>query len=1000
MSSTYFAGDQLPWTTTRCHRLLRPISSRLAILRKGLQDGKLQIPEAPHGRAPKAVAVEARINISQGSKDVRPRGFDKAHDPDWISVSKPKRPIRRTYRARPVQALATRKTIPDAGFTGRPGEVCLPTPFISRSLGRLQDSPQMLISPLQIPGRKGRKVLQTKPNEHLQTMKKEMTPDLWKQVDGLYDGFANLLQATKVPAEKNRKGARSLMSICLRQVPTYIELEEYWKQEDNEDDDRDISAEVYSDLETLGTCEGQGWRPLREVVRAHAVTLLREAIEDRLLGRSTIQGLYHLCMAASAWNEAEEFLASYVTTQKALPPPSNLRSNLFDPEISPCLSMVKDFVERAWRHQFLYDQLEYMLSQELLPVEWLATVGMLPIWTRIVRTLSDSDHRTYANAFALFETAVVLGAGLKTPVPIYIKGEPTEEVRKDEHPIKSKSLVAKPEIREAFSNTISSLLTLFSSVALTSQTRSGDIDIRTIRSITWALESVAVTVSTKENITVAIESNNWPPEIAEACFQRALWSIAAPFFIRISGCDLGLELINPSLNGRILLLERLGSFSSASTPEAYSVIESLPQFVCSIAHCTGRAWKDDGFDQLHRLTRCLTSISETASPHSQWFMKRLALDCSLEFAEQSKAVEHFAFAREIERMVQSSGPLRPMRSPANTAASPAKGSGFRWEEGICEWVASTPFAQQKVKRVARKPIRPLALPPTPISSEVEPDTPSPRSPEEMVFKQSPESPNPPESMASAESASSPETSPLKHMILSLARSEYTKPATKRPLESQSDSEAKRQRTSSVESDSSSNSAGSSKSDNETGYSGSQQFKDNRPRSFHRKACPARKRRSLAEITNIFQRLKTGKSAFINPVAVKGMLNYSGRNFAAKSMSSARNLEYDDDKSEENSPLSNNEQSVEPDSFEESIYRDSSSIGIQSQAEDSIEQSFEIYDSDEDELSRTDIQIRKSLREVNRTGNARNLTRIFSSTSRRCGTRVSVLDDSDDELSFG
>ncbi|OCL06453.1 hypothetical protein AOQ84DRAFT_296961, partial [Glonium stellatum] len=719
MNSSYPSEDSIPWTTARCNRLLRPIASRLAILRKSLQNTKSQIggdfdsqKDAPLKPAP---AAERRVNISQGSQETRPRGFDKAQDPDWVPVSKPKCSTKRTYRGRPVKVQAPAKPILDFGFLGHPGEICLPTPFISRSFGKLQDSPEIQNTPLQFPARKGRRPLQTKPKDHLQNLKKEMTPEMWKQVDGLYDGLSNLLQATKTPTGKTRKGTRSLLSSCLRQVPAYIALEEYWQEQDEfrNDDDRDISAEVYEDLESLGTCEGQGWRQLREVVRAHAVCLLRDAIEEGVLGPSTIQGLYQLCMNMSAWNEAEEFLASYVSVQKPITPPLNLRSNLFDPEMSPCLSMLYEFAGRTWRYQFLYDQLELMLSQDLLPVEWLATQGMLPLWSRIVRTLSNGDHRTYANAFRLFETAILRGAGCHVSLYGSTEELPEEDVH-DQYSLK-RNLLVKSDVRDALSNTFSSLLTILVSIALVSNTRTEEIDKATMHSVTWALDVVALNISSKQDINSEIRTYARTPEAVQTYSERALWSLVASLLVHLDGCNLGPGLISVDLNERILTIDQIGSTSFQHTSHISSALETLPGLVCSMARCAGRAWQDDGFDQLQRLVQSLTSPPGNASHYSQWFMKRLALDTSLEFAEESKAANHSVFAREIEQTVQNFGPIKPTRSPIKLTASPAKGSGFRWEEGICEWVACTPYARQQVKRAARKPI-PLELPPTPIDS--------------------------------------------------------------------------------------------------------------------------------------------------------------------------------------------------------------------------------------------------------------------------------------------
>lgn len=1009
MSSSYPLEDPIPWTTARCNRLLRPIASRLAILRKNLQTTKSQIMENHDSQQnalfKPAPAAVRRVNISQGLKETRPRGFDKAQDPDWIPAARPKCSTKRTYRGRPVKVPAPAKPIPDTRFLGQPGEVCLPTPFISRSFGKLQDSPQFQNTPLKFAACKGRRPLYTKPKDHLQNLKMEMTPEMWKQVDGLYGGFSNLLQTTKAPAEKTRKGTRSLMSSCLRQVPAYIALEEYWQTQDDfeDDDDRDISAEVYEDLESLGAREGQGWRQLREVVRAHAVCLLRNAIEDEVLGPGIIQGLYRLCMNASAWNEAEEFLASYVSVQKPMAPPPNLCSDLFNAETSPSLSMLYEFIGRTWRYHFLYDQLELMLSQELLPVEWLATQGMLPIWSRIVRTLSDGGHRTYANAFRLLETAVLCGIGCQIPLYSFVIEEFPREGVQDLYSLKRNSPVAKLDIRNALSNTFSSLLTLLASVALVSNTRVEEVDRATMHSVTWALDAVALNIATKEDI--GSELLNYPrtPEDIQTCSERALRSLAAAFLVHLGGCNLGSELVSVGLNEQILIINQIGSTPPQNASCGLAAIESLPKLVCSTVRCAGRAWQDDGFDQLQRLVQSLISPPKSASSHSHWFMKRLALDTSLEFAEESKAADHSAFAREIEKAVQSFGPIKPMKSPTKPTASPAKGSGFRWEEGICEWVACTPHTRQQVKRAARKPIS-LALPPTSIDSETgsEPGPPSlAQSAKNTAYTHSSDSPELPESPVTPKALSfyglvgSPESSPSKPPMSSIPLGR-AKPVVKRSLNSQSHPILKRRRTSSIRS------GGSDSREDLARAKDISQCGTTQPKLSLTRTALDKRRRSLAEITNIVAKLKSGQAEShdiweheSSPEKNPGKESRDSRKLLVQMNSK-------DEASNKNTYIK--QRGIAGSTFhDERFHIDSSARRIHRKTKASKKAELGADESDGDELCMTNVRKRKYEGEARRVTASWSLKRTLSSASapsRRRPAMMRIMEDSDDELSFG
>ncbi|KAF2816958.1 uncharacterized protein BDZ99DRAFT_5415 [Mytilinidion resinicola] len=710
--------NQIPWTTTRCNRLLRPIASRLAVLRKHTLDRRSLLLKNSNseldGRTKPIVQAENRVNISQGSKDVRPRGFDKAQDPDWMPKPKQVGIARRMYKGKASKLKVVAESTPGCGTLARPGDVYLPTPYIARSLKKLEDSPHIQPSPLQ-PTRKA-KLKVIKPKEDLQVLKKQMTADMWKQIDGLYDGLSNLLQATKSDTDKSRKGTRSLFSMCLRQVPAYIRLEEHFLEEDGDDNDTDVANEIYSYLEDHGAVEdGIGWKPLREVVKAHAVSLLQEAIEDRILVPGVILGLYRLCMNASAWNEAEQILSSYVLSQGFIDPPKDLHYNIFGMDYSPCWSMINEFVTRTQRYQFLFEQLRLALSHDLLPVEWLATRGMHPVWTRVVRVLSDEHHHTYASAFGLLESAVIAGLGMNDAYFLNADGLASSD---DQYYGSGAS--PKADIRDALSNTFSSLFTLLSSIASVSHQRSEGIDKDTVRSIAWAL--LGITTSIVDRVNIGTEHYS---EIDAIYTQRALYAMAAPFLLLIEGITLGSASIDINMDKHITVLDRLSTAISRSDSNAETDIETLPQLVCSSARCFGRASQDDGFDHLRRLVRCLADPHRQISTQSQWFMKRVALAASMKFAVDTRKSAHAAFSNEIERTVQNTGPLLLEQTPARKllSSSPTVRKGFRWEEGICEWVACTPFARPQIQQVIRPAMQSSTFPPTPTDSESEPDTP-------------------------------------------------------------------------------------------------------------------------------------------------------------------------------------------------------------------------------------------------------------------------------------
>ncbi|KAF2477029.1 uncharacterized protein BDR25DRAFT_209052, partial [Lindgomyces ingoldianus] len=698
--------ENLPWTTSRCNRLLRPISSRLTTLRKELDRRRQALGEAPNASNALSQTPPSKPNSSQG-KRAKLRGFDKTMDPDWAPGANSGGASKKTYRRRgSKKPISVQQTASENAIFRRPGEIALATPFIARTRQRLQDSPYVHGSPLKNATKKRGPLIAKV--EQLQLLKAQMTPTIWKLVNGLFDAYANLLEATKVDERKTRKGTRSLMATCLQEMPKYIALEVHFVQleeeEAGENEERDVSAEVYTWLEEqFGTHTGQGWRHLRQIVRAHGTALMCDAFEDQLLGLEMLEAVVSLCMKVSAWDEIEKFMWTFLPFLKPLPIPVNVQSDLFGRQTSVYMNIVNKFVAMTQRHQFLYDQLEYMVSQELLPVEWLATVRMGPIWSRIVSILSDGDHRTYANAFHLLETAVCIGVGLPDDSVLDFEGIGTL--------CKSAKVSSSSALREALDTTFSSLFTLLAGITLARRAERQKVEEIAVHEVTWVLDSLAVGLLKRKSIMDELERRSPDEDRLRAYAKRALWSLAAPFLIHLEGSlsQPGMTPINHSMLVRSF--HWLVSQYSLDDINVYPILETLPTFISSIARCSGRPRKHDGFDELQRLVDGMLSKKSLQSPHKSWSLQRLALDSALEFAHSTGDPQHIAYVRRVETSLTRKG--RVMLNSSNPSNhSPSSRAGFHWEEGIGEWVACTPFARQAAQPVAKSPMYPLELLPT------------------------------------------------------------------------------------------------------------------------------------------------------------------------------------------------------------------------------------------------------------------------------------------------
>ncbi|OAK99571.1 hypothetical protein IQ06DRAFT_277707 [Phaeosphaeriaceae sp. SRC1lsM3a] len=699
--------EELPWTTSRCNRLLRPISSKLAKLRAETE-------------RPRSAGADTRVPstafATKGSPHkttnftrpaVRPRGFEKAADPDWKPTAKGGRGGKKTYGGRGARKfIASQRVTLEVSRPARPGEIAF-TPLVARISGQqLQSSPYAPNSPL-------RKYGKNKGPLQVNIDWTQLPGDLRKLVQGVCEAYANLLQATTEGNEKSWKGTRSMMGACLRKLPAYIELEEYFAKldreaEEDDDEARDIPNEVYGHLEAqFEQRPGLGWRFLKQVVRAHATSLICNAIKDDIIALDSLSMLIAHCTRVSAWDEAEQLLLAYLPRLDAPPFPTSIKADLFDAQRSPYLRAVKSFVDHTGRHRLLFDLIEHLLAHELLPLEWLATECLRPVWDRLVRSMSGDDHRTIAHAYQFFDTVIMTGQGL-----------PDERLLADEttgarHFVPS----SREDLRAALNTTYSSLLTVLCSIALVNNGRDDPLGKGIARRVTWMLDAAVIATLQRNDIQSEMLILEAHPEDSQSFLQRAVWLLFASCLIHLDNCALESSAVGLKISELLHGVNWLAAQYSLDGVNVATVLGSLPALMSSVAQGTGRIWKDDGFEQLQRLVQPLMSLSGYRLPHRQWTLKRLALESAMEFSQITGMAEHMAYTRKIEQKMRTQGQLVIAPSPQKHD-SPSTG-GFKWEEGIGEWVACTPFVKQGVKRPGRKPLPTLNLLPTPVQSEDE-----------------------------------------------------------------------------------------------------------------------------------------------------------------------------------------------------------------------------------------------------------------------------------------
>ncbi|KAF9691011.1 hypothetical protein EKO04_011240 [Ascochyta lentis] len=701
------AGDEeLPWNVSRCNRLLRPLSSKLAKLRRELELPRIAHQEPRTISSAFATKATPRKTTNFTRAANKPRGFEKARDPDWRPGAKG---TKRTYGGRKMKKLAgPRTSSADVESVARPGEVAF-TPLIARMGGHMLDSPLAHVSPLKKYTKpRGPLVV---PMDHTDSLGARVPADVHKLMQGVLEAYANILRATD--EERSRSGAGSLMHACLKKLPAYIELEEHFAEldqlEDDDEDDADVAGDIFAHLESrFEQRRGHGWRPFKHVVRAHGTSLLCSAIADGIITTNTLGYFHSHCLAVGAYDEAEDMLVAALPALEPLPIPFNVQADLFG-EKSVYMSAAKAYVDRTGRHRFLYDLLEHMVAHELLPLEWLATTHMRPVWDRLVRTITEGDSRTLASCQRFLETCALAGMGL--PDEGLLADQVTGSIARRFVPS------SRDDLRQALDTTYSSLLTVLCSIALVNSSREEAAGKATARRITHTLDTITVALASRSDIDAELRLLEADCDDLQIFAQRASWTVFASFLVHLEELTQDENTVSLSTPTLIRSLSNVMRHYASNGVNSSATLATLPTLISAIARGTGRVWHDDGFGQLQSLVHAMTHLSGHRLPHKLWTLKRIALESATEFATYTDEAAHLRYANDVEKQMRSSGRLVIMPTPRKTdTPSSAAAGGFRWEDGIGEWVACTPFDKHNACRLKRGRVRSLSLLPTPAPS--------------------------------------------------------------------------------------------------------------------------------------------------------------------------------------------------------------------------------------------------------------------------------------------
>ncbi|OTA81733.1 hypothetical protein M434DRAFT_39367, partial [Hypoxylon sp. CO27-5] len=663
------------WTTARCHRLLRPLLSRIASLRKEAAASLLNAKDDEFD-------WEARVGAEQQKGSY-----------EWLG---PRKRIRLTYSQKRSSVrqgegstsgkdsgeLSTARCLRQTeGGRVTPGEIVATTPILRRARGHIVPSP-LVPSSLREEREQSRVTCKRDPrlkkgsaknkdfDQRLAKLRADSASNRYNDLEAIYRSLEALLKATRHESNK-RKGPRSFLDMCLRKVPQYIEVLEAQERMDAEQNgtkstlvDVHTSAEVYNYLEAIGSNPALGWKHLRVVVRADGIHVVKQGISEGLFGDDFSELLIDLCVQAGALSEAEELVAALVDRQ--YPQPTTPDSSFSELASLRPLTVLWTFASKHNRTPFLLRQYTLLLCNYNLPQDWLATREFERIWALAARCLSVVEAADDAVAFMSYSISL-LCRRKRTAA----SGPDASSLEKD--------------ISMANKQTLISALTMLAAMSSV-----GEIELQS--------SCVSETEITKISLI-----GNRLRYILRSCIA----DLESSKFMR---SNLGSDLLYLALffssntarndddirfrvrNGIEQAWRQNINANSTRGNRTKHRVNDIASFVSSVARSCGRGMSVASHSCLDRFFGQLKSLE----------LEREILDsmkavAAFSLAQQTNNVKDFIYAEKLASNQCSAA--------RDDARSLSLFTGYRWEETIGEWVTVSPVVKRQRPQMKARQLR-------------------------------------------------------------------------------------------------------------------------------------------------------------------------------------------------------------------------------------------------------------------------------------------------------
>ncbi|EJT72670.1 hypothetical protein GGTG_09529 [Gaeumannomyces tritici R3-111a-1] len=687
--------ESTPWTATRCHRLIRPLLSHITALQKEMS---WPSNDAALAGVTSEASREALSGPSPGPTSCSPRQA-------WVAAAS----TAAARRGRNMQTYSTRGSRQRTGQRTQPrssddneapsssssqafankaciwSDTAMPTPIVrkiryhqlSSPVGPPRPPPKFTVDvddsadrPLQ----GGRRAASTAParsavEEDLAGLRRTTPACVFNMYEAILRATESLLRATAEPAAASERATapvlvarKSLFAMCLRQVPAYIAGRQEWEREEAEArgekaafNPSEVSFGIYSELEGLGPGDGAGYRHLRVVVRAHGIRILRDAVEQGILADAAFcAALARLCLLSNAGSEAEEILRAALVQAPPFPGPTGPDSTLGESPVLAPVRLLLTVAETSKRDAFALREMANLLSSGKLPQEWMCTSVFRKLWATVVRAISSNGPCQGAMEFAKVSLNIIC-----------------KHVNRRNRKSSSKQ---DDENSGAWERTLDSSL-----ASLATMLTVGHESLAKPEASSSRHEKIAIIT---KRVRVILHSS------LAASTGRGIRQFGGGVFLLLltlylsTSPDLANDATEAAVRERLELLWEESSGARTSQHHGRAV-----KLISSIAQCCGRGTSSASSTYLLGLCGRVHALDVDGE-----LFDKLEADCAFSLAHRTNDLRDLAFAETLSQSRAGAGGLVDETAEASGDGSSAPNifTGYKWDDGISEWVLKTP----------------------------------------------------------------------------------------------------------------------------------------------------------------------------------------------------------------------------------------------------------------------------------------------------------------------